>query len=124
MQERLNKIAVWNVGIRKSVDEDKLKHPTFIIQLCSACRSSINNKSVKTPPKFALCNNFVAGDPPEEIKDASWAEWRMCTLAPVSALVRTIGRHKNQLCSHSLAIMSAPSLPVHQVTYLPTVDTL
>jgi hypothetical protein len=115
---RINKIALWHRGIRKSTPEDNLGdgNETFMVQLCSPCRASLVNLKVPGPPKLALCNNFVAGELPPELKDATWQETRMVTIAPISGLVRIVGFHRNELCSHSLAFMAAPSLPAQQVS--------
>jgi len=68
---------------------------------CKSCITSLNNTQLNTPPKFSIANAFGIGDIPDCFKDASWAEIRMVTLAPISGVIKIIGRRRSQRSLHS-----------------------
>jgi len=85
---------------------------------CKSCFTSLNNTQLNTPPKFSIANAFGIGDVPDCFKSASWAEIRMVTLAPISGVIKIIGRGRSQrsLHSHTMALINEPG-PAS--TYIP-----
>ena len=90
----------------------------FQLCFCKSCFTSLNNTQLNTPPKFSIANSFGIGDVPACFKDASWAEIRMVTLAPISGVIKIIGRGRSQrsLHSHTMALINEPG-PAS--TYIP-----
>jgi len=90
----------------------------FQLCFCKSCFTSLNNNQLNTPPKFSIANSFAVGDVPACFKDASWAEIRMVTLAPLSGVIKIIGRGRSQrsLHSHTMALINEPG-PAS--TYIP-----
>jgi hypothetical protein len=53
---------------------------------------SLKNTQLNAPPKFSIANALGIGDVPACFKDASSAEIRMVTLAPISGIIKINGR--------------------------------
>ena len=89
-----------------------------MLRFCKPCYTSLNKSQLRSPPKFSIANGWGIGDIPTCFVDASWAEKQMVTLAPISGLVKVIGRNgtRRKLHSHTMALINEPG-PAS--TYIP-----
>ena len=87
---------------------------TSTLSLCSACSKTLRSKSQK-PPRFAICNGWAMGLLPHELASITLPEIRMCTISPVSALIRVVGvptsARNRILQSHMIAMYSSQGPP-------------
>ena len=79
------------------------------LRLCDACFLSLSKTKQRSPPKFAIANGWEIGDTPKCFSDATWAEIRMITLAPITGVIKIIGRGgtRRKLHSHTMALINA-----------------
>jgi heme/copper-type cytochrome/quinol oxidase subunit 1 len=89
--------------------------------LCKGCLSSLKRKDKKNnPPKFAVANNWASGSLPVIIHSVNdpltYAEIRMATLAPISSVIKVIGRNNKELRCHTMAMLATPKPAILQVS--------
>jgi hypothetical protein len=89
-----------------------------VLRFCESCYASLNKSQLRSPPKFSIANGWGIGGIPSCFHGASWAEKQMVTLAPISGLVKVIGRNstRRKLHSHTVALINEPG-PAS--TYIP-----
>ena len=93
------------------------------IIICLSCYNSLKRKSKKKvigPPKFSIANNWATGDLPDEISlhKLTYAEIRMVTRAPISSVIKVIGRNEKELKHHTMALLATPKPALLQVLLL------
>ena len=65
--------------------------------------------------KFAIANNWATGSLPLNLRDLTFAEIRMATLAPISSVIKVVGRSNAVLKSHTMALLATPKPALMQV---------
>ena len=87
-----------------------------MINICNSCFRSISRKDkYNHPPKFAIANNWATGKLPLNLRDLTFAEIRMATVAPISSVIKVVGRSNHVLKSHTMALLATPKPALMQV---------
>ena len=103
--------------LEKSLDENKWKVKIMFCISCYKCLKRKSKDKVIGPPKFSIANNWATGDLPDEISlhKLTYAEIRMVTRAPISSVIKVIGRNDKELKHHTMALLATPKPALLQV---------
>ncbi len=81
-----------------------------MLTICKSCHDSLRKHSKdRNPPKFAIANGFQIGELPDNLKDSTFLEIWLTSLAAVTSPVFTLhgGKDKYLPC-HGVAYNSNP----------------
>ena len=119
LYKRLKCLPLSDKGLKleKSLNENESK---VKISFCNSCYECLKRKSKCKdigPPKFSIANNWATGDLPDEISliKLTYAEIRMVTRAPISSVIKVIGRNDKELKHHTMALLATPKPALLQV---------
>ena len=92
----------------------------MILYLCKGCLRSLKNYKDSNPPKFSIANNWASRSLPESIHSLKdpliYSEIRIATRAPISSVLKVIGRNNKELRAHTMAMLAAPKPAIQQVS--------
>jgi hypothetical protein len=115
---RLKVIPLSHLGMVVAMDSGN--KVIITLTLCNSCQSSLNQRS-KGPPKFAIANNWATGKLPDGLcgeEGLTYAEIRMGTRAPISSVIKVIGRNDKELKHHTMALLATPKPALLQVSLM------